>query len=198
MYAQERPFYLAYFMGNRNNVPYYTEPQQVYGTINTPTALSSAQSIGIDFPYERVIYARMTRDFEFIDEQAILWIDIKPNGNEHRTHDFNVTKVSDVDSNGNFQIYCERNAYYNVDFWYEHDGVIFQKQIPLDLETNIAIIPKRMYLPIDVDSTACWKFNPNDNLDAERGKLLLDDREDAWDCWVLHFKEVPTTDSLYA
>ena len=185
-----RPFYVAYLIGNRKGLPVYKQPHKVYGLVSTPSSLSVNQSIGLDFPYQRIITAKKSRDFEFIDEQSVLWIDILPNSETNTSHDFLVRKVTDIDENGEFQIYCERTNYTTVDFWYEIDGLIFQKKIPFNITTNVAVIPKNLYLPIEIDETTCWKFNPKDDVTATNGKLVLEDKEDVWDCYVLTFKEV--------
>lgn len=161
----KQPIYVSFVMGIENDKTVYTEPIKIYVQKQDVKSLVTRDDVGIIPDYDRVILVPYGDMSKYINEEALLWVDVEPNG---QNMDYQIKRVGDV-IDGNFTLFCNSLTKNTTPLYYSIDNRIIKTKV--DMKDLVAIVPFNQYLPINKDSKL-WLVCPED-INSTVGQIRL-------------------------
>lgn len=187
-----RDIYIAYYQGENivTKKKSYTEPHIVYASVGEPVSYETIDNIGRIPDYDRTIILDIGEKTEFIREDSILWVDTIPNDNKSN-FDYTISRVGDI-SDGKVKLYCNAVSPSTQFLYYSNDNENIY-QVKVFYNDLIAIVPKNMLFPVDVN-TKVWYIKPK-NVDDKRALIHFLDKVEHTKTYSYIFEEWIDADS---
>ena len=161
--------YYAHEIGMRNSKIAYSEPIKLYAQVSNVSSTVRRENIGLLEDYDRYIYLPYFGKARYLNEQALLWVDVEPN-DDLSNPDYKIQRLGDV-INGCITLYCNATTSNTKPLYYEYEGAIYQVKVSFDSKNLVAIVPYNKFFPIDI-STKVWTTKPS-NAESTENLLTL-------------------------